>query len=67
MNKSNTNRPKYNSDVVSALAEKHKVGTAMVRAALRGDRNSITSETIRKEYAELVRPTQKKIEEFKKQ
>ncbi len=57
----------YNAEILNALVEKHGFTKMFIQQCLRGDRNSKTADTIRKEYAALNRPTTKKIEQFKKQ
>ncbi|AOR29577.1 hypothetical protein FORMB_25600 [Formosa sp. Hel1_33_131] len=55
MNKSTKKNNKFNSQVVNKLSEKHGFTTQYIRQCLRGDRNSLTSETIRKEYKKLAK------------
>lgn len=49
--------------VVKKLAEKHQVTPDYVRKALRAERDSDTSEQIKKEYPELYRKVQKSLTE----
>lgn len=67
MNKPTTKRNNYNADAVDALIEKHGFSKMFIQQCLRGDRNSLTADKIRQDYADLVRPTLKKIEQFKNQ
>lgn len=53
MNKSKQKQHKYNTAVVSRLAEKFGVTPQFVRMSIRGDRDSETSTTIKKEYKAL--------------
>lgn len=53
MSKSNQNRNSYNTVVVNELSNKHGFTKIFIRQCLKGDRNSITADTIRKEYKEL--------------
>ena len=55
MSKSTKKYSKFNSQVVNALSEKHGFTTQYIRQCLRGDRNSLTSDTIRKQYAQLTK------------
>lgn len=59
MDKPTKKRNSYNTLVVKKLSEKHGLTDYYIRQCLRGDRNSLTSDTIRKEYKQLV----KKVEE----
>ena len=49
----------FNKEVVDKLSNKYGVSDYFVRASIRGNRNSKTSETIRKEYNDLIRQIQK--------
>ena len=55
MDKSTKKNNKYNSQVVNKLSEKYGFTTQYIRQCLRGDRNSLTSDTIRKEYKKLAK------------
>lgn len=55
MNKSTTKRQNYNTQVVERIAKKWGVTTRFVRMALKGDRDSETAETIKKDYKRLVK------------
>lgn len=50
MNKSTKKYNKFNAGVVNALVKKHGLSSQYIRQCLRGERNSITSDTIRKQY-----------------
>ena len=67
MNKPTKKYNTYNTLAVKALMEKHGLTRQFVQAAIRGDRTSATADKIKREYADLIRPTQKKIEQFKNQ
>lgn len=67
MNKPIKKKWTYNTQAVNALIEKHGFSRFFIQASIRGDRTSFSAEKIRKEYADLIRPTQKKIDKFKKQ
>ena len=62
MFKNTQKRNKWNSLVVNKLSEKHGFTGYYIRQCLKGERNSLTSDTIRKEYKQLVL----KIENFLK-
>ncbi len=55
----------YNTEVVRTLSQEYEVSERFVRAAINGHKTSLTAETIRKKYFQLVRPTKKAIEQFK--
>lgn len=55
MDKNTQKRNKWNSLVVNKLSEKHGFTTYYIRQCLKGDRDSLTSDTIRKEYKELTK------------
>ncbi len=55
MNKSTKKNNKFNSQVVNALSKKHGFTTQYIRQCLRGDRNSLTSDTIREQYKKLTK------------
>lgn len=50
-----TETRQYNPVVVGALSEKYGVSKTFVRQSLRGDRTSLTSDTISREYKELCK------------
>lgn len=58
MSKCKENRNKYNPLVVEQLSEKHGFTKIFIRQCLKGDRNSLTADTIRKEYSELEKKVQ---------
>lgn len=45
----------YNVIAVNAISEKRGISKQYVRQCLRGDRNSISADIIKKEYFEIVR------------
>jgi len=55
MSKSTKKYNKFNSLVINTLSEKHGFTKQFIRQCLRKDRNSLTSDTIRKEYKQLVK------------
>lgn len=55
MNKCNQKPNRYNPVVVQQLSEKHGFTKIFIRQCLKGDRNSLTADTIRKEYKDLVK------------
>jgi len=55
MSKSNQKQNKYNPLVIEQLSARHGFTKIFIRQCLKGDRNSITADTIRKEYKELVK------------
>lgn len=54
MSKSNQKRNKFNALVVGKLVEKYGFTAYYIRQCLKGERNSLTSDTIRKEYKRLA-------------
>lgn len=64
MNEGKIKRQSYNQHAINALAKKYSVGKTMVRAALRGDRESETAQSIKKDYRALVAQMLKPVEEF---
>ncbi len=54
MSKNTEKRNSYNTLVVKKLSKDYGFTEYYIRQCLRGDRNSITSDTIRKEYKKLV-------------
>lgn len=67
MNKRTTKKNNYNKPAVDALILKYGVSKRFVHQSINNERDSLTAESIRKDYADLVRPTLKKIEQFKNQ
>ncbi len=56
MNKNNTKKNKtYNLLAVNAISEKKGISKQYVRQCIKGDRNSISADIIKKEYYEIVR------------
>lgn len=68
MNKGITKKKKYtySPEIISALVVKHGFSAQYIRQCLSGNRESITADTIRKEYKELKSELDKTIEKFKK-
>lgn len=60
-------RKTYDTNIINALIEKYGVSRYFITESIKGHRNSVTSESIRKEYNSLSAPTLEKIKEFKKQ
>lgn len=52
---SNTKQNSYNVTAVNALHKRYGLSKQYIRQCLRGDRNNSTADTIRKDYAELVK------------
>ncbi len=63
MSKNTEKRQSYNKVVVNKLSEKYGFTKHYIRQCLRGDRNSLTSDTIRKEYNGLVKKVEKALNE----
>lgn len=63
--KQKTTNKHYNRDVVDALQEKYGVSNYFIRASLRGDRTSLTSDKIKKDYQIMTEMTKKVVEEIK--
>ena len=60
MDKNNTKKNNsYNVVAVNAISDKLKISKQYVRQCIRGDRNSISADNIKKDYLELVRKIQK--------
>lgn len=55
MSKSTIKRQNYNTQVVERIAKKWGVTPRFVTMALKGDRDSETAETIKKDYKRLVK------------
>mgnify|MGYP006946113469 FL=1 len=56
MDKNNTKKNNtYNVLAVNAISEKRGVSKQYIRQCLKGDRNSISADIIRKEYSTIVR------------
>lgn len=56
MNKCNAKKQNsYNPVAIKALSDKYDLTKYYIRACIRGDRNSLTADTIRKEYKTLVK------------
>lgn len=56
MNKNNTKKNNtYNVLAVNAISEKKGISKQYVRQCIKGDRNSISADIIKKEYYEIVR------------
>jgi hypothetical protein len=65
-NRKNTTKKNnsYNVTAVTAISEKMKISKQYVRQCIRGDRNSISADIIRKEYKDLVRKIQELVLNF---
>lgn len=61
MNKHSKKSQSYNEDILNALSEKYGLSKVFIRASIRGDRTSATSETVKKEYNALLAETLKAI------
>jgi hypothetical protein len=56
MNKNNTKKNNtYNVVAVNAISEKRGISKQYVRQCIKGDRNSISADIIKKEYRDMVR------------
>jgi len=55
MSKSTTKYQKFNSQVVNKLSAKFGLTDYYIRQCLKNERNSITADTIRREYKRLVK------------
>lgn len=56
MDKNNTKKNNsYNVVAVNAISDKLKISKQYVRQCIRGDRNNISADNIKKDYFELVR------------
>ncbi|RQO66869.1 hypothetical protein DBR40_21695 [Pedobacter sp. KBW01] len=55
MNKNSQNRNTYNTVVISELSSRHGFTKIFIRQCLKGDRNSLSADTIRREYKQLVK------------
>jgi hypothetical protein len=67
MDKPTKKRNTYNTEVIKTLSNEYGVSTRFVRMSISKEKESLTAETIRKKYFDLVSPTQQAIENFKKQ
>ncbi len=60
MGKNNTKKNNsYNVIAVNAISVKFKISKRYVRQCIKGDRNSISADSIKKDYFELVRKIEK--------
>lgn len=60
MDKNNTKKNKrYNVIAVNSISIKWKISKQYVRQCIRGDRNSISADNIKKDYLDLVRKIDK--------
>lgn len=53
MNKSTTKRLSYNEDILNRLADKYGVTKRFIIMSIKGDRESETSESIKKDYKKM--------------
>lgn len=67
MDKPTKKRNTYNTEVVSVLSKEFGVSTRFVRMSINKEKDSLTADTIRKKYFEMVNPTKQAIEQFKQQ
>lgn len=63
MNKSNTKRPSYNTDVIKILQEVHGYGSDYIRKSIRGDRVGVIPDRIKKQYHQMSTAADKAKEE----
>lgn len=64
MNKNTTKKNKsYNVIAVKAISEKWNISKQYVRQCVKGDRNSISADNIKKDYLDLVRKIDKLLSE----
>ena len=54
MNKSNKKRINYNEEALEALKKKYGYSIDYIRKCLRGDRNGIMADAIKKDYNESI-------------
>lgn len=56
INKNNTKKNNtYNVFVINAISEKRGISKQYIRQCIKGDRNSISADIIKKEYYDIVR------------
>jgi len=55
MNKSTKKYKKFNSQVINKLSEKYSLTGYYIRQCLKGERNSVTSDKLCREYIQLVK------------
>ncbi len=67
MDKPTKKRNTYNTEVIKTLSDEYRVSTRFVRMSVNKEKDSLTADTIRKKYFEMVSPTKQAIENFKKQ
>jgi hypothetical protein len=64
MNKNTTKKNKsYNVIAVKAISEKWNISKQYVRQCVKGDRNSISADNIKRDYLDLVRKIDKLLSE----
>lgn len=54
----------YNASIVKALVEKYGFSTQYIRQCIRGERNSLSADKIRRDYKSMNTPSEKKVQEF---
>jgi hypothetical protein len=62
MDENTKKRNNYNTDVINRLAQKYGVTDRFVRQSLKGDRDSETAETLKKEYHKMVKALDDKLQ-----
>ncbi len=56
----------YNQQIIKAIVEKHGFTSFFIRQCLSGNRNSISADTIKKDYKILEKKIKETIEQFYK-
>lgn len=64
MNKANKKKNTYNTFVIKELQKRYGVTRRFVTMSLKGDRVSLTSESIKKDYKTIVESIEKTVSEF---
>lgn len=62
MSKSTKNNQSYNADILNELVKKYGVTKKFIRESIRGDRTSLTSDSIKKDYTTLLASSRRAIE-----
>lgn len=65
MDKNTQKRTSFNTQIVKVLSSSYNVTEYFVRECIKGNKNSLTADEIKKKYNELNCPTLEKIKEFK--
>ncbi|SOU86408.1 conserved hypothetical protein [Tenacibaculum dicentrarchi] len=66
MSKHTEKRLSYNKEVVEVLEKEYGLSKNFIRQSIRGDKKSLTAETIRKNYYKMANATTRAIDDFKK-